>query len=205
MDAIIFDIDGTLWDARSVIADSWNEILKSYDVTEIMITKELCTSLFGKSIEEIAGIIFPNLDKAKRLDIMLQMLAYENEYLLTHSGTVYEGIEETVQALYDKYPLYIVSNCGVGYIEVFLKTTGLTSYFKGHISNGDTGLSKGKNIKKLMDTYHLTNPIYIGDVQGDADACKEAGIPIIYASYGFGIIEKPSLTISAPIELLTIL
>lgn len=37
------------------------------------------------------------------------------------------------QIMYKKYPLYIVSNSQSGYIEVFLQTSGLEKYFKGHL------------------------------------------------------------------------
>ena len=39
-----------------------------------------------------------------------------------------------------------------------------------------------------MERNHLKYPVYVGDVQGDADASHAAGVPIIYASYGFGEI-----------------
>lgn len=29
----------------------------------------------------------------------------------------------------------------------------------------------------------------MGDIQGDADACRQAGIPMIYAAYGFGTVQ----------------
>lgn len=63
-----------------------------------------------------------------------------------------------LQIMYKKYPLYIVSNSQSGYIEVFLQTSGLEKYFKGHLCNGDTGLDKGSNIRKLADTYDLKSP-----------------------------------------------
>ena len=31
IDSIIFDLDGTLWDSRKEVADSWSEIIKQYD------------------------------------------------------------------------------------------------------------------------------------------------------------------------------
>ena len=38
----------------------------------------------------------------------------------------------------------------------------------------------------LMKKNNLNSPVYVGDTQGDADACKMAGIPFIFAEYGFG-------------------
>ena len=40
----------------------------------------------------------------------------------------------------------------------------------------------------MVERNHLKYPVYVGDVQGDADASHAAGVPIIYAAYGFGKI-----------------
>ena len=52
---------------------------------------------------------------------------------------------------------------------------------------GDTGTSKGKPIRTLMEKYNSTACAYIGDTQGDYEATVEAGVPFLWASYGFGI------------------
>ncbi|NDI36267.1 HAD family hydrolase [Chengkuizengella sediminis] len=36
----------------------------------------------------------------------------------------------------------------------------------------------------------LKSPIYVGDIVGDINAAKIAGIPFMYASYGFGNVEQ---------------
>ena len=51
---------------------------------------------------------------------------------------------------------------------------------------GNTGLSKGENIRLLMERAQITDAVYVGDTKGDADACTFAGIPFIFAEYGFG-------------------
>ena len=49
-----------------------------------------------------------------------------------------------------------------------------------------TGKSKGQTILQLMDTHNIQSAVYIGDTQGDLEACREAGIPFIFTSFGFG-------------------
>ena len=36
-----------------------------------------------------------------------------------------------------------------------------------------------------MERNGLSEAVYVGDTQGDANSCKEAEIPMIYAAYGF--------------------
>ena len=67
-----------------------------------------------------------------------------------------------------------------------MEKLGLTPYITGHLCFGDTGTSKGKTIRTLMAQYQIQSCAYIGDTQGDYEATLEAGIPFIWAAYGFG-------------------
>ena len=55
-----------------------------------------------------------------------------------------------------------------------------------------------------MEQYGLKKVFYVGDTQGDADACKKADIPFILADYGFGNVPDPAYRIREPKELLTL-
>ena len=48
----------------------------------------------------------------------------------------------------------------------------------------------------------MDTAVYVGDTKGDADACKEADIPFIFASYGFGDVPDALQTIDSFPELL---
>lgn len=205
MDSIIFDIDGTLWDARAEIADAWNNVIINHTNYDVRITPELFTPLFGKPANEIIDIIFPGLEETEKRELDRLLIEYPNEYLRTHPGTLYDGIKETIITLSEKFPLFIASNCGAGYAEVFLETTGLAPFFKAHICYGDTGMPKGENIGYLIEKYGLKSPVYVGDMQGDADASRVAGIPIIYVEYGLGTIDNPDYTVTQPRELIGLL
>ena len=110
--------------------------------------------------------------------------------------------EQTDRELSKKYKLFIVSNCQSGYIEAFLKNTGLGQYFADYTCPGDTGKLKGENIRIIMERNGIKEAVYVGDTQGDANACKEAGIPMIFAAYGFGQVEEEHVAIQSFGELL---
>lgn len=86
--------------------------------------------------------------------------------------------------------MYIVSNCIEGYIESFLNSSNLTDYFKDYESNGRTKLSKGENIKLIIERNNIKKAIYVGDTISDKEAADYAKIPFVYASYGFGNVEQ---------------
>lgn len=205
MDSVIFDVDGTLWDSRIPVAKSWNASLEAYTGRPSTYTVEYLGSLFGRTMDDIAAALLPDATREEQLAFGEECFQAGNRYLEREHGTLYPGVKETLAELAKKYPLYIVSNCQSGYIEVMMKTTGLEEYFSGHLCYGDTGEGKGKNLVTLCRRYGLRNPIYVGDTQGDANACAEAGMPMIWAAYGMGTVKQPQTTIQSFAELLDIL
>ena len=110
-----------------------------------------------------------------------------------------------MERLSGRWPLYVVSNCQSSYIETMLRVSGLGRFVSGTLCYGDTNEGKGRNLVTLSNRYGLKEPIYVGDTQGDADACAEAGMPMIYAAYGLGEVRQPWKQINAFPELLDIL
>lgn len=194
MDALIFDVDGTLWDSRIPVGEAWNTVIQRETGSRLDLSPARLSTLFGKTMREITDALLPHLPPDRRDAVAADCYAYENSYLETHPGTLYPGVAEALPLLAQSWPLYIVSNCQGGYIEVFLRSTGLSPWVKGHLCHGDTGLPKGDTLRILMEREGLTAPVYVGDTQGDADACAKAGIPMIWASYGFGQVKDPWAT-----------
>lgn len=204
MDGLIFDVDGTLWDSTDTVTESWNQAIRECSDLDLIIDKEFLKGLFGKTMEQIYNALFPELLKEERDRIGDLCFEYENRLLEEKPGVLYTGVTETLKALSQKTNLYIVSNCQCGYIEVLLKTCHLREYFKDTLCYGQTKTSKGETIRTLMKKNNLKDVIYIGDTQGDADACKEAEIPFIFATYGFGNVPDAEKKIDSIAELLEI-
>ena len=110
-------------------------------------------------------------------------------------------MKESLKILSLDYNLYIVSNCQDGYVEAFLHAHQLKSYFKDYEMSGRTGLDKGHNIKLIMKRNVIEQAFYVGDTEGDEEASRFAGIPFIYASYGFGKAKNPDMIIHSIKEL----
>ena len=201
MDSIIFDVDGTLWDSTKSVAASWNKAIREHATPDLTVDPDTLSKVFGKTMTEIADTLFPSLSPEGRMHLLDRCFEEENRYLQKHPGILYDGVPDTIKRLALRYPLYIVSNCQCGYIEVLLNTTGLDSYIKDHLCFGETQVSKGETIRILMERNNLKSPVYVGDTQGDADACKIAGIPFIFAEYGFGDVPDAETRIRAFSEL----
>ncbi|MEK3670699.1 HAD family hydrolase [Paenibacillus sp. FSL R10-2771] len=190
MDSIIFDLDGTLWDSSDVVVAGWNSVLSNYQGVVNGVTKEDLQGIMGLQVDEAGRKLFPNIDEDTRHRILRECCEVECLCLAKQGGRLYEGLEEVLRALLAKYKLFIVSNCQAGDIEAFYEYHQLQKYFIDYENPGRTGLSKGENIKLVMERNHLSIPVYVGDTEGDRRAAGITGIPFVYASYGFGEVSS---------------
>ena len=84
-EALILDIDGTLWDSRALVAEGYNIQLKKEGLEHLFVTAEDLLPLFGKVMTEIADVILASIPEADRYDLMERCMATENKYLEENS------------------------------------------------------------------------------------------------------------------------
>ena len=60
-DGIIFDLDGTLWDATQPIMVSWSIALKDAPDVETLPTQEQLESVMGMTADHLMATLFPKL------------------------------------------------------------------------------------------------------------------------------------------------
>ena len=186
-ESLIFDIDGTLWDSRALVAEGYNIQLRSEGLDHLCVNAEDLRPLFGKVMTEIADAILSSIPEDKRYDIMDRCMRTENDYLFRNECKIgYPGVKETIARLSEKHRIFIVSNAQCGYPELCIDKLGLTPYISGHMCFGDTGTSKGKTIRTLMAKHGIESAVYIGDTQGDYEATVEADVPFVWCTFGFG-------------------
>lgn len=205
MESLIFDIDGTLWDSRALVAEGYNLQLKDEGFDRYFVDAEQLKSLFGKTMKEIADLMFPDQPEHIRYPLMERCMERENRHLEDdpcHIG--YPGVEQMLETLSKTHRLFIVSNSQQGYPELCMEKLGVKQYFSGHLCYGDTQAPKGETIRRLLEQYHISSACYIGDTQGDMEATYQAGLPFVWAAYGFGTPEKYDYRINSPMDLVTL-
>ena len=60
-ESLIFDIDGTLWDSRALVAEGYNAQLHREGLDHLCVDAERLKTLFGKVMTEIADALFESL------------------------------------------------------------------------------------------------------------------------------------------------
>lgn len=198
--AVLFDLDGTLWDSAPGVSKAWNTVLERHGLAPFMDVDRV-HGVMGKQMDEIAAILLPGCPEQEQAAFLAECCEAEHEILAETGGTLYPGLEDTLAALREKYSLGIISNCQCGYIETFFAAHGLQAYFDDYECFGNTGRCKGENISAVVKRGGFESAIYVGDTKGDVEGAVIAGLPFVHAAYEFGQADAAKYRINAITEL----
>lgn len=203
---IIFDLDGTLWDSTEPVADSWNVVIEKETGEADKLTPEDIMGEMGRTMTQIADDLFGFLSEEERYELAHKCEVFENDYIKEHGAKLFAGVKETLEKLLDAgEKMAVVSNCQEGYVAAFIESMQMDKYFCDYEEWGRTGLSKAENIRLVMERNGEDEAVYVGDIQRDADSAHEAGVPCIWAKYGFGQIDDAEAEIDNFDELPSVL
>jgi phosphoglycolate phosphatase len=189
MKAIIFDLDGTLFQTEKVGVPAFRETFAQLRRDGLyqgeLPTDEKIRSVFGMTHEEIWETLLPqSSDEVRHLADKL-MLAKELELFEKGVGQCYPGVEETLNQLVAQgWTLFIASN-GVGpYVRGALSSKGLISLFKGIYTAGDYETETKVDLVRICkETHGITHGFMVGDRSSDVRAGKENGLTVIGCRY----------------------
>ena len=188
-DSIIFDLDGTLWNASETVSKAFNDSIKEIGF-DININAQKVRDFSGMKMDDIFAQHFSFIPNEKLQEFEKNYAKKESDYLKKLGGELFPNVKETLEKLNRNYRLFIVSNCMKGYIESFIEFFSFNSFFEDIECYGNTGLPKDVNIRLIVERNNLQNPVYVGDTIWDKESSDKAGVDFIYASYGFGTLEN---------------
>lgn len=187
-DSIIFDIDGTLWNATGAVTRGWNKGLEILGLPERVAEKDI-KKVMGTPYKKCVDILLPGLRK-KYPNLLGEISRQTYQILNAEGAELYNGVCEGIKELSASYKLFLISNCEPDYLEIFLELSNLGGYFTGRNCYGASRISKDKMILNFKEKHSLKKTAYTGDTAGDQKAAKLAGVDFIFVSYGFGEVKE---------------
>ena len=191
-DALVFDLDGTLWDAASASTYGWNLALEKMGLLT-RVTVDGIRSVSGQPFQRCVESLVPELQPASEATVRF-LEAHERIGIEILGGVLYEDVADGLSSLTAAYRLFLVSNCPEWYLDAFFRATSLRERFTGWDCHGASGSGKSQMLVDLSEKHHLERAIYIGDTRGDGDAAAEAVMEFAHARYGFGVAGSPELS-----------
>lgn len=189
-DALVFDLDGTLWDTCAACSVAWNNVIKRNDMKFREITPADVRKVTGKSHEACIRETFVGLSESSLQILVAETTTEDNIMVERLGGEIYSGVGLGLEKLAERYQLCIVSNCQSGYIETFLKFSGFGGLFIDFECWGNTKKSKAENLQSVITRNSLKNPVMVGDMESDLIAAQKCGTPFFYMTYGFGEVSS---------------
>jgi predicted phosphatase of HAD hydrolase superfamily protein len=199
-DALCFDMDGTLWDAVDSYCEIWNRCFRKVGMDRVVARQELIACM-GLNLHEIlrrlcGGVPMPDAD-AFLSDIERE----EIRLMPVLGGKPYPGVAEGLERLSKKYKILLLSNCGENGLENLMNFLGIRALVTEAVTYGATHRDKNENLTALAEKYSLRQLVYVGDTEGDCRQTHIAGMPFVFASYGFGHCGNADMTVGSFEEL----
>jgi phosphoglycolate phosphatase len=178
-------MDGTMWNATESYAKIWNETCASFGIDAFFSGADL-EPLMGMSIENIMERLLGEHMAVDKADFLKVLGENEDAMMPKLGGILYPGVKESLDRLHDNYRLFMLSNCSSRGLLNFVNYTGTAHFFEGLLTQGERPVEKCENLRFMAQKYSLKSPAYVGDTQADCEQAHEAGMPFVFASWGFG-------------------
>ncbi|MBE9537285.1 MAG: HAD-IA family hydrolase [Proteobacteria bacterium] len=191
---IIFDLDGTLIDSVSDIANAVNYAVKPIGLDGQ--SDDAIRALLGGGISGLISCLVAE-NKACFLDEAVErFMDYYREHLLDYT-LVYDGVEDALKELAPQ-SMGVISNKREELVKKILSELGLAPYF-GQIYGSDSASDKKPSpapILKMMGYFGVTpeETMIVGDGEADVGAGKAAGVTTVSVTYGYRTKEQLSGT-----------
>ena len=190
--AVLFDLDGTLVDSAPDLTLAANKMLSALGYPQVNCTQvkgwvgDGVRSLVLRALTAIVGDV-PDESLIEQGYVLFQRYYAESVY---QDSTLYPGVHETLQTLKSSgLALACVTNKPSRFTKPMLEKSGLTGFFGAVVSGDDLALKKPDPAPLEFAAEQLGVPltacVLVGDSTNDIRAAGAAGIPVLWATYGY--------------------
>ena len=194
IEAVAFDLDGTLIDTAPDLAAAANSMLRILGGRAV--PEHCVAALIGDGVDAFVARVLDESGDASQLDAMLQPWArvmfrnlYEQE--LFARGRVFPGVEQALQALENaELPLCCITNKESRFALPLLAAAGLRERFPVTVCADRPEDRKPSPSMLLAACRQLgvepANLLYVGDSPSDIVAARAARCRVVAVTYGYG-------------------
>jgi phosphoglycolate phosphatase len=192
--AILFDLDGTLIDSVTDLANSVNYTLAKLSLP--LHTTEEIRSFVGDGVQQLIKRSLGQTHMEKLEDAFTIFMDYYGLHC-KDSTVLYPGVVEILPQLAEHYSLGVLTNKSFKFSIKILQSLGIDAYFK-EVIGGDSLATRKPDpagIFFLADKWYLDpckEIIMVGDHATDIEVGQRAGCKTVFIEGGIG--EKRGLT-----------
>ena len=185
---IVFDLDGTLVDSASDIAEAVNRTLADWSLPRV--EERVIRGWIGDGARALVTSAFEHAGKRIDLDeVMPGFMVHYADCLLLYP-TVYPGVVDTLEALrVEGVSVAVCTNKPERFVRPLLDALGLGQYFEC-IVGGDSLPERKPSAVPLLHVVdhfglHVSQCLMVGDSATDVETAMAANMPMALVTYGY--------------------
>lgn len=185
---VVFDLDGTLVDSASDIAEAVNRTLADWSLPRV--EESVIRGWIGDGARALVGSAFANAAKPVDLDeVMPGFMVHYADCLLLYP-TVYPGVIETLQSLRDAgVDVAVCTNKPERFVRPLLDALELGQYFECIVGGDTLSERKPSAVPLLHVVEHFglqpAQCLMVGDSATDLQTAAAANVPMALVTYGY--------------------
>lgn len=199
MNAIFFDMDGTLIDSKADLAATVNHTRRDLGLAEW--TMEDILQHVGLGAKHLLAHAIP--ERASDVDRLWEIFQSHYAEHMIEAVTLYPGVARTIAELHDRGWLLGINTAKPNFAtHAILEKFGLTRYFgNAVIAGGDCAEMKPsalplRECAARMNGHRLSSHDWmVGDNWTDLQCATNAGVKGAFCTYGFGVLKDARYTV----------
>ena len=183
---IVFDLDGTLIDSARDISESVSELVESYGAAPLQISEVINMVGDGAPLLVRRALRQSGVEPSAEEALERYLEIYDRR--LMNNTSPYAGVVESLGVVLKRGPMAVLTNKPLGPSIGILEALGLRGFFT-RVIGGDGEYGRKPDPAGLLALQSLApgeQLVMIGDSPADWQAAQAAGVPFVFARFGFG-------------------